>query len=106
MPVAAVAPLAAAAHAVALMTGARLIDQELDRHELLRLVCSSDGLTAREQQVIDALATGATNRQIARDLHVSEGTVRKHLEHAYSKLGVSTRTGAVSRAARSRNLSS
>ncbi len=72
-------------------TGARVIDQELDRYGLLSLACANGGLTAREQQVIDALATGASNRQIARDLQISEGTVRKHLEHAYAKLGVSTR---------------
>jgi DNA-binding NarL/FixJ family response regulator len=98
-PVAELAPLATAAHAIALSTGARLIDQELDYHDLLSLARVSDGLTAREQEVIDALATGATNRQIAHDLQISEGTVRKHLEHAYAKLGVTTRTAAVTRAA-------
>jgi DNA-binding NarL/FixJ family response regulator len=55
--------------------------------------CSS--LTDRERQILQVLATGANNRQIARQLHIAEGTVRKHLEHAYAKLGVSTRTAAL-----------
>lgn len=54
-----------------------------------------DLLTPRERRVLSALATGASNRQIGRDLGIAEGTVRKHLEHAYSKLGVSTRTAAL-----------
>jgi DNA-binding NarL/FixJ family response regulator len=52
-------------------------------------------LTDRERQILQALATGANNRQIARQLDIAEGTVRKHLEHAYAKLGVSTRTAAL-----------
>ena len=57
------------------------------------------GLTPRERQVIDRIATGETNSQVARALGISEATVRKHLEHAFQKLEVSTRTGAVARAA-------
>jgi DNA-binding CsgD family transcriptional regulator len=36
-----------------------------------------------------------TNAEVARILWISPGTVRKHLEHAYEKLGVRTRAGAV-----------
>jgi DNA-binding NarL/FixJ family response regulator len=38
---------------------------------------------------------GHTNRQIARDLGVSEGTVRKHLENIYRRLEVQSRTEAI-----------
>jgi DNA-binding CsgD family transcriptional regulator len=53
------------------------------------------GLTPREREILDLLAAGATNAQIAASLGISPATVRKHLEHAYEKLDVSTRTAAV-----------
>jgi DNA-binding CsgD family transcriptional regulator len=53
------------------------------------------GLTVREREILDHLAEGATNAQIAAALGISPATVRKHLEHAYEKLHVSTRTAAV-----------
>jgi DNA-binding CsgD family transcriptional regulator len=56
------------------------------------------GLTARQWQVLELLAAGHTNGQIARRLGVSEGTVRKHLENIYARLGVGSRTAAVTRA--------
>lgn len=52
------------------------------------------GLTAREAEVL-SLATHRTNAEVARVLHLSERTVAKHLEHAYAKLGVSTRQEAL-----------
>lgn len=52
-------------------------------------------LTPREHEVVALVGQGFTNREIARLLDVSPGTVRSHLEHAYAKLGVGTRTGAV-----------
>jgi DNA-binding CsgD family transcriptional regulator len=56
---------------------------------------SSDALTPREREVIELVAEGKTNGQIGNLLWISPGTVRKHLENAYEKLGVHTRTGAV-----------
>jgi DNA-binding NarL/FixJ family response regulator len=44
------------------------------------------------------VAAGHTNTQIARCLGVTEGTVRTHLENIYERLGVSSRTAAVTRA--------
>ena len=41
------------------------------------------------------IAKGATNREVATRLHVSEATVKTHLVHAFGKLGVSDRTAAV-----------
>ena len=60
---------------------------------------SCEVLTAREREVLDHVATGATNAQVASNLGVSPATVRKHLENAFSKLGVCTRTAAVARIA-------
>jgi ATP/maltotriose-dependent transcriptional regulator MalT len=58
----------------------------------------SVGLTDREWEVLDALASGRSNAEIAKLLWVSPSTVRKHLEHVYEKFGVHTRTAAVARA--------
>jgi DNA-binding CsgD family transcriptional regulator len=55
-------------------------------------------LTTPEREVLRCVSAGATNKEIARQLHVSDLTVRKHLENIYGKLGVHTRTAAVSRA--------
>jgi DNA-binding CsgD family transcriptional regulator len=54
-------------------------------------------LTAREREVLDWLAAGKTNRDIAAILGRSTRTVEKHLERIYEKLGVETRTAAVMR---------
>ncbi|MGL3807663.1 response regulator [Paeniglutamicibacter sp. R2-26] len=56
------------------------------------------GITGREVQVLDLLARGLGNKEIARELFVSEGTVKSHLAHVYTKLGVDTRAGAVAAA--------
>jgi len=54
-------------------------------------------LTTRQLELLRRVAGGATNRQVARDLGVSEGTVRKHLENIYARLQVHSRTEAISR---------
>ncbi len=51
-------------------------------------------LTHREAQIVRMLAAGLTNAEIAHRLWLSPHTVRTHLEHAYSKLGVHTRVQA------------
>lgn len=53
------------------------------------------GLTKREAEVLFWVAKDKSNARIARVMGCCEGTVRKHLEHLYGKLGVQTRTGAV-----------
>jgi DNA-binding CsgD family transcriptional regulator len=55
------------------------------------------GLTARERQVLAWVARGKRNSEVAEILWVTPSTVRKHLENAYAKLGVHTRTAAVTR---------
>lgn len=54
-------------------------------------------LTSREHEVVLLVAEGLTNADIARQLWISPGTVRRHLENVFAKLGVHTRTGAVAR---------
>ena len=51
-------------------------------------------LTAREQEILDLVAEGRTNAEIAERLWVSFRTVKKHLDNIYAKLGVHTRTAA------------
>jgi DNA-binding CsgD family transcriptional regulator len=55
-------------------------------------------LTARERDILALVAEGHTNAALARILWISPNTVRKHLENAFEKLGVHTRTEAVARA--------
>jgi ATP/maltotriose-dependent transcriptional regulator MalT len=52
-------------------------------------------LTRRECDIVDVLAEGCSNTEIAERLTIAPTTVRKHLENIYAKLGVRTRTAAV-----------
>jgi len=54
-------------------------------------------LTAREMEVIQLMASGLANKQIALSLGISEHTVKFHLSSLYAKLGISSRTEAVKR---------
>lgn len=65
------------------------------RHQALR--SGKVDLTPRQQEILQLVAMGRTNRQIARVLVVSEATVRKHLENIYTRLDVGNRTGALAR---------
>ena len=55
-------------------------------------------LTEREVEILELLAEGIANREMARRLMVSEATVKSHLSHIYTKLGVDNRAGAVAKA--------
>ena len=57
-----------------------------------------DSLTPRELEVLQLMQLGRTNRQVAEDLFISRGTVKRHVENIIAKLGVSDRTQAVVRA--------
>jgi DNA-binding CsgD family transcriptional regulator len=79
------------------------------RYELWDMQCRSgdsreapDVLTVRERQVIGLVAEGMTNAEVGERLWISPGTVRRHLENVYGKLGVRTRTAAVRAADRLR----
>jgi DNA-binding NarL/FixJ family response regulator len=60
----------------------------------------SDTLTAREMEVLQLLAFGHTNKDIAERLGISAETVKAHLEHVFEKLEVSDRAAAVATAFR------
>ena len=57
-------------------------------------------LTSRETEILELVAAGLTNAQIAERLWISPGTVKKHLDNIYSKLGVANRTAAIARTSR------
>lgn len=54
-----------------------------------------DGLTERELEVLQLVCQGASNKQVAQDLTISERTVENHLRNIYQKLHISDRTQAV-----------
>jgi two-component system, NarL family, response regulator DegU len=62
----------------------------------------AETLTAREVEVLQLLAFGHTNKDIAEQLYISPDTVKTHLEHIFEKLGTSDRTAAVAEALRRR----
>ena len=55
-------------------------------------------LSEREAEVVVLAARGLSNRRIARELHISEGTVKRHMANIYEKAGVHSRTEAVRKA--------
>lgn len=76
--------------------------ETLGRH-LLPVLARHDGpagisasvLTPREAEILAQLRRGRTNREIGRDLSISPHTVRKHLENAFTRIGVHSRAEAV-----------
>jgi DNA-binding CsgD family transcriptional regulator len=54
-------------------------------------------LTSRQLEILQYVAQGYTNTQVGRRMRISEGTVRTHLNHIYERLGVTSRTAAVTR---------
>jgi DNA-binding NarL/FixJ family response regulator len=56
---------------------------------------AEESLSVREIEVLGAVARGSSNREVARELHVSEATVKTHLVHVFAKLSVDDRTAAV-----------
>ncbi|MCC6168951.1 MAG: response regulator transcription factor [Caldilineaceae bacterium] len=66
--------------------------------QLARLDATVQPPTPREQQVLEQLALGKTNAEIARQLRIGERTVRFHVENLFGRLGVENRVEAVVRA--------
>lgn len=59
---------------------------------------AEESLSAREIEVLQLVAQGASNREIGKSLHISTATVKTHLIHIYGKLGVDDRLAAVTTA--------
>src|SRR5690606_27330848 len=67
---------------------------------LHRVRTPDEPLSRRELEVLELVANGATNREAAARLFISEATVKTHLLHIYEKLGVNDRAAAVAAAYR------
>ena len=80
---------------VATASGKRTLAPDVAAQLAERVVRPREALSGREIEILKALATGASNRQMAQDLFISEATVKTHLIHIYQKLGVDNRTAAV-----------
>lgn len=68
-----------------------------------RMAAPDQALTARELEIVEQLAVGGANKEIAKRLFISEATVKSHLVHIFGKLGVNNRTKVVA-VARERGL--
>ncbi len=88
---AAVRAAAAGESALAPVIASRLLD---------RVRAPRVSLSGREIEVLELVAAGRSNSEIAEQLFIGETTVKSHLAHIFSKLDVSSRTGAVSAARR------
>ncbi len=84
-------------------SGSRYIPRHIAARLADRMMRSD--LTARELQILEQLAEGSTNKQIAETLDISDNTVRHHVNSIMEKLQVSDRTEAVATAMRSGVLS-
>ncbi|CCE76629.1 response regulator [Clavibacter nebraskensis] len=65
---------------------------------LARMRAPRVSLSSREIEVLRLVADGASNTDVAARLHITDATVKSHLVHVFSKLGVSSRTAAVAAA--------
>lgn len=85
--------LIAAIHAAA--AGETALAPAIAGRLLARMRSPRPSLSGRESEVLRLVADGETNSTIAARLSISDATVKSHLVHIYSKLGVSSRTAAV-----------
>jgi DNA-binding NarL/FixJ family response regulator len=92
------AATAAAAHGFTVVPSALLAAGSPARER--ELDASPESLTPREGEVLDLLAQGLTNRQIAERLGISEHTAKFHVAAVSAKLGAASRTDAVTRGVR------
>jgi NarL family two-component system response regulator YdfI len=70
-------------------------DTQADEERILSVEPLLDALTSREREVLELLAEGLSNKEIAWRMKISEHTVKFHVASIFAKLGVSTRTEAV-----------
>jgi DNA-binding CsgD family transcriptional regulator len=69
-----------------------------DEQESMPMPVYIEPLTAREQEVLEVLAEGASNQEIAEALVIAPNTVKRHVQTILAKFGVRNRTQAVARA--------
>ena len=79
-------------------TGRPVLSPSVTARLMTQVRTPAASLSPREIEILRGLATGASNRALAKSLFISEATVKTHLVHIYDKLGVDNRTAAVSRA--------
>jgi DNA-binding NarL/FixJ family response regulator len=77
-----------------------LLDRATERPRPPLTTTPGEALTPRELEVLQALAAGLTNRAIARQLTVSENTIKFHVSSILTKLSAASRAEAVALAAR------
>ncbi len=65
--------------------------------DALRDRLQSHGLTCREEQIVELILHGLSNKAIAADCHITEQTVKDHLKHVYRKMGVHQRTAVIAK---------
>lgn len=68
------------------------------RAPVLAVIDAPDNLSDREYEVLQLVAAGLSNREIAQRIVVAAGTVKRHVHNIYRKLGVRCRTQAVAQA--------
>ncbi|MFE3454849.1 response regulator [Nonomuraea sp. NPDC059194] len=78
--------------------GETVLSPKVATRMMRRMRDPGPALTAREIEILELLAKGAGNKEIAKALFITEATVKTHLVHVYGKLGVDTRTAAVTAA--------
>ncbi|MEP3050136.1 MAG: LuxR C-terminal-related transcriptional regulator [Erythrobacter sp.] len=77
---------------------ASFIADVLTRHKALRPHLDGGLLSAREMEILEQLAGGRSNKQIARRFELTENTIKFHLKNIYNKLSVNSRTQAIAAA--------
>lgn len=88
--------LLAAVHAAA--AGESALAPAVTDRLMARMRAPQVSLSGREIEVLRLVADGASNAEVAAHLHITDATVKTHLVHVFTKLGVPSRTAAVSRA--------
>lgn len=90
-------------HAIrAAARGETVLSPQIASQMMRRMREPAPALSPREIELLELLASGASNKEIARSLFISEATVKTHLVHIFGKLGVDSRTAAVTKAVEQR----
>jgi DNA-binding NarL/FixJ family response regulator len=83
---------------LAAAAGETVLSPSMTERMIATLRTRSAGLSDRELEVLRLVADGLSNKRVAKTLVVSEATVKTHLNHAFTKLGVDNRTAAIAAA--------